>query len=69
MVYVLPALSAHVGTTAHSAELRQVGTAFEALLLEQCLAPMAPKNDAVAGYGINLLAQAIAARLGRERLP
>jgi len=69
MDHVLPALSAPVIISERSTELRQVGTSFEALLLEQCLAPLAPKNDAVAGYGINLVAQAIAAQLNRQQLP
>jgi hypothetical protein len=62
------------------AQLRQVGVVFEAIVLEQCLAPIARGNDALGDYGIGALAQSIAERdahgfgtllgqLERERLP
>ncbi len=45
-----------------SATLRSVGAAFEAMLLQQCLAPLANGAGPVGSVGMASLAQAIAER-------
>ena len=63
-----------------SASLLRVGAAFEAMLLQQCLAPLAKESDPMGSVGLTSLAQttaegdsggfggALAAQLGeRER--
>ncbi len=39
---------------------RQVGAAFEAMLLEECLKPLAQGNDSLGNYGIEAVSRAIA---------
>ncbi|MEO9171273.1 MAG: hypothetical protein ABI282_03110 [Candidatus Baltobacteraceae bacterium] len=44
------------------ATARQVGEAFEAMLLKQCLGSLAHKSDVIGEYGIDAIARSIAQR-------